>query len=208
MAAAAAQSPARSAAPAKQPVARPAPRLGPNAEFLGWQGETALFREETYGRSATPKVAYYALTSSSRVMVIPKPKSSGVSEPRPGRVLLSDYMPAPGETAPEFRFDADPKEVDALGSAIARWTEEGAGKPQNFPIVHATLAVTLARDGQEETLWKQRRNLTATAGEAGYVYSAPRLRFATISPAGSTLLIELVNDSGSEFIRIPLLKKK
>ena len=205
----AAQSPKPSAAPGKQQPVRPAPTLGPKAEFLGWQGETALFREETYGRSSTPKVAYYALTSGSRVLAIPPPKSSGPTNSQPGRVLLADYyISAPGEAAPVFQFDADPKEVDALGSAIAKWIEEGTGKLQTFPIVHATLAVTLVREGKEETVWRQRRDLTATAGEAGYVYDPPRLRFAVISPEGSTLLIELVNDAGSEFIRISLQKKK
>jgi hypothetical protein len=204
----AAQSPKPSAAPAKQQPAQPASTLGPEAEFLSWQGETALFREETYGRSSTPKVAYYALTSGSRVLTIPPPKSGGPTESKPGRVLLADYIPTTGETAPVFHLDADPKEVDALGSAIAKWIEEGTGKLQTFPIVHATLAVTLDREGLEETVWKQRRNFTATAGEAGYVYDPPRLRFAVISPAGSTLLIELVNDARSEFIRIPLQKKK
>ena len=49
-------------------------------------------------------------------MAIPPPKSGGPTESQPGRVLLSDYIPTPGETAPVFQLDADPKEVDALGS--------------------------------------------------------------------------------------------
>lgn len=193
----------------KQQPARRGPQLGPNAEFLGWQGETALFREETHFQNRKSKVvAYYAMSSGSRVAAILPPKTAGPTRLNPGEVLLADYIPAPGGRAIVFHLDADSKEVAALGSAIAKWSDEGTGKPQSFPVVHAALVVTFVREGKEETVWRQRRDLTATAGEAGYVYDPPRLRFAVISPAGSTLLIELVNGAGSEFIRIPLQRKE
>jgi len=184
---------------------RRSPELGPNAEFIGWEGETALFREETQSQDSKSKVAYYEMRSGSRVVSILAPKTSG-SQLSPGSMLLSDYIPAPGGTAVVFHLDADPKEVDALGAAIAKWSEEGTGKTQKFPVVHATLDVGIVREGNQKTVWRRRRDLTATPGEAGYVYDPPRLRFAVISPAGSTLLIELVNGAGSEFIRIPFQK--
>jgi len=195
-----------------QPSAKPqpaqrSPQLGPHAEFLGWDGETALFREETQLQNSKSKTAYYALHSGSRLAAIPQPKTAGSTKLKPGRVLLSDYIPSQGDIAIAFRLDTDDQEVAALGSAIANWSDRGTGKRQSFPIVHATLGITLQREGEGETVLRQRRNLTATAGEGGYVYDPPRLRFAVLSPAGSTLLIELVNGAGSEFIRIPLQRK-
>src|SRR5205085_6795919 len=182
---------------AKQQAARRSPQLGPNAEFLGWQGETALFREESHFRGRKSKVAYYAMPSGSRIAPILPSRTTGPTGLIPGEVLLSDYIPAPGRMAIVFHLDADDKAVAALGSAIAKLSDEGTGKPQSFPVVHATLTVALVREGREETVWRQRRDLTATTGEAGYVYDPQRLRFAVISPAGSTLLIELVNGAGA-----------
>lgn len=192
----------------KSQPARRAPELGPKAEFLGWDGERAVFREETELPTGKSGIAYYAWSKAARLKVIPQPKKAAPAKFQPGAVLLSDFTSAPGSRSIAFRLHANPEEVAALGSAIAKWTEEGTGKRRSFPFVHATLIVGLTKDGKEEIVWKKRRDLTATPGEAGYVYDPPRLRFAAISPAGSTLLIELVNSAGSEFVLIPLLKKK
>ena len=200
--------------PPKQPIKPPAkqqhaaPTLGLGAQFLGWHGETAFFREETYRPDGASRIAYYAMDPGSSVTAIPAPKIGEPGGPQPGTVLLADYIPAPGERATVFQFEADPKEEAALGSAIEKWTEEGSGKAQRFPFVHTTLVVTLVRAGKEEAVWRQKRDLTATPGEGGYTYDPPRLRFAALSPAGSTLLVELVNGAGSEFIRIPVPQKK
>jgi hypothetical protein len=182
--------------------------LGPGAEFLGWRGETAVFREETYRPDGASRVAYYSMMPGSRVTAIPSPKTGEPAGPESGKVLLSDYIPAPGEMATVFQLEADAQEVAALGSAIVKWSEEGSGKTQRFPVVHAELIVRLVRAGKEEAVWRQRRDLTATAGEGGYIYDPPKLRFAVLSPAGSTLLAELVNGAGSEFIRIAVQKKQ
>jgi hypothetical protein len=195
--------------PPKQQHAAPrVATLGPGAEFLGWRGETAVFREESYRPNGPSRVAYYVTDPSSIISAISKPVSGEPTGLQPGTVLLGDYVPANGELAATFQLEADAQEVAALGSAIVKWSEEGSGKTQRFPLVHATLVVTLLRAGKGEAVWRQRRDLTATAGEGGYVYDPPRLRFAVLSPAGSTLLVELVNGAGSEFIRIAVQKKK
>jgi hypothetical protein len=193
---------------APPPSQQPRHELGPHSAFLGWQGETALFREETDTEAGSPKAAYYAMRRGSNLTVrVPaKTARSLTAKLLPGRILLSDYNPTPGDTTVSFHLDEDPAEVDALGAAIAKWSEEGQGKPHSFPVVHATLLVKFVRNGQEEIVWRQQRQLSASAGEGGYVYDPPRLRFAVMSPEESTLLIELVTGSGSEFVRIPLTK--
>jgi len=207
---------AQTARPPDQPsanlhTAQSGHELGPKTEFLGWRGEVALFREQTDTETGPGNVAYYAMRPGSNLTTAVTAKTAwairhGSAKLAPGRVLLSDYNPASGDTAVAFHLDTDPAEVDALGSAIAKWSEEGQGKLHNFPVVHATLTVKLVRNGQEETAWQRQRELSATHGEGGYVYDPPRLRFAVISPAGSSLLFELATDAGSEFIRVSLKK--
>ena len=204
---AAAQQPKPASPPAKRP-ARSRPALGPNAEFLGWRGETAFFREEIDHPKLPPRVTYNALGGGSTVTAIAQPRSSGPNAPQPGRTVLADYAPSGGDTAVRFQLDSNPDEVAELGSAIAKWTEEGSGKPRTFPVVHASLLLALTRNGKEEIVWKQHRDLTAMTGEAGYLYDPPRLRFAALSPTGATLLAELVSGAGSEFLRIPLPKTR
>jgi len=195
-------------APAKEQAASRCPMLGPGAQFIGWRGETALFREETYRQNGASRITYYAMDPRSRATAIPKSRIGQLAGSVSGTVLLADYIPVPGETAVVFRLEADPQEVDALQSAIQTWLEQGSGKAQSFPLVHAELIVKLVQVGKKDTVWRQRRDLTATTGEGGYVYDPPRLRFAVLSPAESTLLVELVNGVGSEFIRIPLLSRE
>jgi hypothetical protein len=182
--------------------------LGTGAQFVGWRGETALFREDTYRPDRPSTVKYYGMDPAAVVMAIPESKVVGSAAVAPGTVLLADYVPTKGERAVTFHLGADLKEEAALQSAIREWLDEGTGKSRRFPSVHADLIVKLVGGDTEEIVWRQRRILTASAGEGGYVYDPPRLRFAVLSPAGSTLLIELVNGAGSEFIRIPLPPRK
>jgi hypothetical protein len=175
--------------------------LGSATMFLGWRGESAvLLREDNFENGRT-KVSYWNLRPDSRMIRLSR-ADRPLNLPR-GSVLVSDYSSASNEPRVVFQFDADPNEVQALERALAAWLERSDGKRQSFPQIHATLRILLG----EHDVWVKKRTLGVSAGEAGYEYKPPQLRFATVSPTKSTLLVELTGSDGSEFISIAIQPK-
>ena len=158
--------------------------LNPSAEFVGWRGETAVFSDSPYNPYGAAKTSYYIMTGT-RVTPVRAPGAA-----RPGRP----------EPSAELRLLCDPREEEALRAAIDKWNGAEARQSPNFPKVRATLIVTVKRNGRETPIWRQTRTLGAYAAEGRYNSDPPRLRSAQWSPSELTLLIELVSDSGVEYL--------
>jgi hypothetical protein len=162
--------------------------LTPTAEFIGWRGQTAVFSDTPSNPSGGPSKTSYFIMTGSRVTPVRVPGVTQAGRP---------------EASAELRILSDPREEEALRGAIDKWNESEKRESPKFPSVRATLIVTVKRDGQDTQIWRNTRTLGAHAAEGGYNYDPPRLRSAQWSPSGLSLLIELVNDSGAEYVLVP-----
>ena len=163
--------------------------LNPSAEFAGWRGETAVFSDTPYDPSGGSSQTSHFIMSGSRVTPVRVPGAVRSGRPEPSA---------------ELRLLCHPREEEALRAAIDKWNKAEARPSPKFPKVRATLIVSVKRDGEQTQIWRERRTLGAYAAEGGYNYDPPRLRSAQWSPSGLTLLIELVNDSGIEYLLAPV----
>jgi len=186
------------ARPAKPPP--PVPSIsGSDLTFAGWDGSSSLIRKEETAENGRLKVSYLALGSSPR----PVPAHAAPDLP-PGEVLVRDYTDAASPASARFEFDAPAAQVQALESAIEAWWKEGSQKGNPFPVIQARFRVFLRDAAGERLVWEQKRDLSAVISENGYHWEPPRLRFASLAPSRSALLVELVSAGVSEFVRIPL----
>jgi len=186
------------ARPAEPPP--PVPSIsGWDLTFAGWNGASSIIRKEETAENGRLKVSYLALGSSRR----PVPAHSS-PDLLPGEVLVRDYTDAASGASARFEFDAPAAQVQALESAIEAWWKEGSAKGSPFPTVQARFGVFLRDAAGERQVWEQKRNLSAVISDNGYHWEPPRLRFASLAPSRSALLIELVSAGVSEFVRIPL----
>ncbi|MBC7928102.1 MAG: hypothetical protein H7039_20855 [Bryobacteraceae bacterium] len=186
----------------QSPVRDKPEQIGFSNEFVGWRGESAVFRRERYLSSGQMQTSSYALGVRGRSTA----PGSKTWKLYPGTILLQDYTAS--ESSPSkisFELDADPARIRALEEEMTRWSEQEAPKlPASFPQVPAALRILLEDQGSKRVVWEQKRKLTASPGENGFRFEPPRLRFAALSKSGATLLVELISSEGSEFVRIAL----